>query len=464
MGSERLRVLVQSLGSVFALIFCGCAYQQNLDKFNALYYENDQKQAYEFSKSLAENDLLWEIQNGVVGWSIGEYEKSHIMLNKAEIVFNKNHEEGIFSTTGANLGATLINDNIKSYRGNIYEGVLINYYKALDNLALGNKQKARVEFNRANDRQRRAKDYYQKEIQRAIEEQHEKTKEKGGKASSVATEVTSKTQIDHILNTQYSNLKKYGAYDGFINPLVSYVSGLYFSLQGDPKGIDLLKEAYGINNSKFIGEDILAFQNGETTQKYTWIIIEDGKSPSKKEFSLTLPFDGYIFSFALPQLIDGVSFYNSFTLKSNEDVKNLAFEEISLFDGVIANEFSKQLPYIVTRAIISSVYKVVLQAVLNDNLGSIAGLTAAIFSVVTNSADTRITSIFPHKTWLNRSPNDIGKITLFGDDKKLYEFEISDDCLSNFEETNKLCKNTNNLVYIRTTKNSIITQLIIGDK
>lgn len=459
-----MRVLAQSLGIVLVFIFCGCTYQENLDKFDALYYENNQKQAYEFSEKLAKGDLLWEIQNGVVAWSIGEYIKSNIVLDNAEIVLNKNYEEGIFSTAGSNIGAILINDNVKSYRGNIYEGVLINYYKALDNLALGDDQKARVEFNRANDRQRRAKDYYEKEIQKAIEEEQEKNKKEGGEASNLVTSVTSKDQIDQILNTEYTNLKRYSAYNGFINPLVSYVSGLYFSLQGDPKGIDLLKEAYGVNNSKLVGEDIIAFQEGKTTQKYTWIIIEDGKSPSKKEFYVTLPFGGYIFSIALPQFVDGKSFYNSFMLKNNEDGQNLAFEEISLFDGVIANEFFKQLPYIVTRAIISSVYKIILQSTLKENIGEWGTLIAAAFTVATTSADTRITSIFPHKTWLNRIPNDIGKIALVGDNKRLYEFKISDDCPSKFEETNKVCKDTNNLIYIRTTKNGIITQLIIGDK
>lgn len=461
-----MRVLARSLEIVLVfIVFCGCAYQENLYKFNTLYYENNQKQAYEFSEKLAKGDLLWEIQNGVVAWGIGEYTKSNIVLDSAEAVLNKNYEEGIFSATGSNVGAILINDNVKSYRGNIYEGVLINYYKALDSLALGDDQKARVEFNRANDRQRRAKDYYEKEIQKAIEKAQEKNKKEEGRAFNVVTNATSKAQIDQILNTQYTNLKQYSAYDGFINPLVSYMSGLYFSLQGDPKGIDLLKEAYGVNNSKLVGEDIITFQDGKTTQKYTWIIIEDGKSPSKKEIHITLPFGDYIFSIALPQFVDGESFYDSFILKNNENGQNLAFEEISLFDGVIANEFFKQLPYIVTRAIISSAYKIILQAALKENVGEWGGLVGAIFTIATTSVDTRITSIFPHKTWLNRIPNNIGKIALVGDGKRLYEFKISDDCSSNkFKETNKVCKNTNNLIYVRTTKNGIIAQLVIGDK
>ncbi|PAF42324.1 hypothetical protein BKH45_04505 [Helicobacter sp. 11S03491-1] len=459
----------------------GCtSYQKNLNTFDKLYYEKNQQKAYAFSKKfIKKNDLLWEIQNGVSAYMVGEYKESIATLNQAEATLNKNYEAGIFSSATSNIGATLINDNVKSYKGYIYEGVLINYYKALDSLLMGDNALARVEFNRANDRQRRAKEYYQKEIKKALEAQNEQDKQKDAKFLSGNK---TQSQVDNILNTKYSNLKNFQAYDGFVNPLVSYVSGLYFSLEGDSKGIDLLKQAYGINHSKFVGEDIILFQDHQVDQnKYTWVIIEDGKAAFKEEFSLELPLvlndKVYYFGIALPQIIEGVDFYHTFNLKSPSKITD--FEEISLFDGVITNEFSKQLPYILTRSIISTAYKTFMQILLNENLGTIAGIMGAIFSVATTAADTRITTVFPHKIWLSRMQNheNEDKITLQADGKNIFEFEFANcpnasaksditqpNKIKNKTQSDKICKNTNNLIYLRTTKNNIIYKLLIGEK
>lgn len=462
-------------------LFAGCAYQENLNKFDSLYYGQKQQEAFEFSKKKSKNNLLWQIQSGVSGYVSGNYKDSLSLLDAAEELLNKNQAQGILSSSLSNTGATLINDNVKSYQGNLYEGVMINYYKALDALLLNDDARARVEFNRANDRQRRAKDYYQKEIKKAIQAQEKDGKTKNPKTSKEIEKNTSKDKIDSILNSKYSNLKRFAVYEGFINPLVTYMSGLYFSLQGDPKGIDLLKEAYGTNHSKIIAEDILLFQKHQyMPKKYTWIIVEDGRSALKQEFSFNIPLylvsnQVLYFGLALPQLQDGVDFYPSFDMKIKTGTKN--FEEISLFDGIIANEFSKQLPFIVTRAVISAVYKASMQSVLNDTLGTFAGIGGALFSAATTAADTRITTVFPHRVWLNRVQNNEEKIIVDGNGKKIFEAQLIEcktkqepsvepikKSKSKQEEEYKVCKNTNNIIYIRTTKNNIIPKLIVGEK
>ncbi|PAF54104.1 hypothetical protein BKH42_02515 [Helicobacter sp. 13S00482-2] len=470
-----------SLVFIFFLLLTGCSYQGNLNTFDTLYYNQNEQKAFEFSKKMAQNNLLWKIQSGVSGYMAGKYKESMSILDAAENLINKNQAQGFFSSSLSNVGATLFNDNIKSYQGNLYEGVLINYYKALNALMMDDDLRARVEFNRANDRQRRAKDYYQKEIQKALKNQEEKYK-KDPKAKQVDQNVSS-DKIDNILNSQYSNLKRFAIYDGFINPAISYISGLYFSLQGDFKGIDLLKEAYGINRSKLIAEDMILFEKKQyMKKKYTWIVIEDGKSPTKKEFSINLPLylisdQVLYFGLALPQLEEGSSFYDSFDMIDTKGSKN--FEEISLIDGVIANEFSKQLPYIITRAIISAVYKASMQSVLKQILGGYGAMGGALFSATTTAADTRITTVFPHKIWLNRVQNNEEKITIKANQKEILEIKLIncnankasfDDPTQNPILKNKekkeytVCKNTNNLLYIRTTKNNIIPKLIIGEK
>ncbi|PAF48031.1 hypothetical protein BKH46_01600 [Helicobacter sp. 12S02634-8] len=464
------------------LLISGCAnYQKDLQHFDTLYYNQDPAKAYKFSQKFANNSLLWGIQNGVSGFMSGDYQQSLQTLDSAENTLDKNQAQGIFASSLDNTGATLFNDNIKSYHGNIYEGILINYYKALDALLCDDLSRARVEFNRANDRQRRAKEYYQKEIQKAIQADLNANKDKQEMLSNNTDTNASEKKINNILDKQYSNLKNFQSYTDFINPLVSYVSGLFFSLQGDPKGIDLLKESYGINHSSIIGTDILSFQGNPNKNKpHTWIIIEDGQSPLKEELTLQLPLillngESYFFMLALPQLKDGKSFYTNFQLEG-KSTQN--FEEISVFDGVIANEFSKQLPYILTRAILSASYKAYMQSLLYQTAGNIGGLLGVVFSAITTSADTRITSVFPHKAWLAKISNDTKNITLRGDGRDIFSFELitcpqDTTPLSSPQDPSqpiatkdgfKICKNTNNVLYVRTTKNNIIPKLLIGEK
>lgn len=474
----EIKIKINFLFCIIAFIFFyGCSnYQAQLKQFDKDYYKNNPQKAYQLSLKLSKNDLLWEIQNGIAGYTISNYENSLKILNIAENKINKNYNVNIASNTAKNIGATLLNDNIKTYKGNIYEGVLINYYKALNALEMGNYALARVEFNRANDRQRRAKDYYQKEIQKAIQQDK---KEAGRGNQSLINSNTSEEKINYILNKQYSNLSKFKTYSGFINPSVSYVSGLFFGLAGDSKSIDLLKESYGINHSDIIGEDLLIFQNKQyLKQHYTWIIIEDGKNATKEEIRIDFPIiliNGgfYTFSMALPQLRDGVSFYRSFSLLQDQNYKS--FEEITNLDGVIANEFEKQLPYIIARSIIGAVLKVGLQVAMDKglgNFGSLGSLAASIFTIATTSADTRSTTVFPHKIWLYRIKNTDGIFKILGDARLLKTFEFS-DCLAKMKNTEnsnktidkneKICKNTNNVIYVRTTKDNVVSKILIGE-
>src|SRR5699024_3325774 len=64
----------------------------------------------------------------------------------------------------AGFMSVMVNDSERDYKALMSEAVLVNTYKGLAFLAEGNNEYARVEFNRADDRTRRAVDYFHKEI------------------------------------------------------------------------------------------------------------------------------------------------------------------------------------------------------------------------------------------------------------------------------------------------------------
>ncbi|AFI05067.1 hypothetical protein HCD_00175 [Helicobacter cetorum MIT 99-5656] len=430
--------------------------------FNTLYYEESPKKAYEYSKQFTKqkkNALLWDMQNGLSALYARDYKASLEILDKAENRFDAT--QNAFLKGASYVGATMVNDNVRVYGGNIYEGVLINYYKAIDYMLLNDSANARVQFNRANERQRRAKEFYYKEVQKAIKEMD------SNKQHRINME-RSREEASQILNATYSNLDKYRAYQGLINPVVSYLSGLFYALEGDKnKGLGYLNEAFGVSQNPVVANDLLFFQR-PTNDTFTWIIIEDGKEPQKSEFKIDVPIfmidSIYNASLALPRLEDGEAFYQNFSLQKGE--KTIPFETLSLMDAVVASEFRKQLPYIVTRAILSATFKLSMQAVANYYLGFLGGLVTSLYAGVSTFADTRNTSIFAHKFYVMRLKNKaFENYSVKADLTNAFSFFLqpcekplnTEEPPFEFVRTKQIfCSNRHNILYVRSFKNGFI--------
>lgn len=124
-----------------------CSHHSDLQTFNEYYYSGQDIKAYEYAKSKTgkNGDVLWNLQAGMSGFST-QTKENLMLLEQGEMLFSKYEAEGLMGGIFGNIGAMLVNENVKNYRGNIYEGVIFNYYKALNAMAQGNYGKARVEF------------------------------------------------------------------------------------------------------------------------------------------------------------------------------------------------------------------------------------------------------------------------------------------------------------------------------
>ncbi|GMB95901.1 hypothetical protein [Helicobacter sp. NHP22-001] len=426
--------------------------REQLQRFDQIYYNGAQfSNAYLFSKKMAKKDhsnaLLWDLQQGMSALMAGQYTNSIKAFNVAELRYDRHRN--LFGRSLGNVGAVLVNDNVRAYTGNVYESVLLNYYKAIDYLLLQDPKDARVEFNRANDRQRRAKEFYNKEIRKAVE----KMQQRGSNRLSAEQ---SNNQVQEILNNEYSNLDDFYAYNDLINPVVSYLSGLFFVENNDlSKGLDYLKEAYGISHSTTIGEDLIFF-NHPTSAHFTWVFIEDGQQATKKEFKINIPLplpNGiYDASLALPQLKEGVDFHSTFALRVGQKQRN--FEPLLLLDALIASEFKKQLPYILTRAITSTALKVGLEAVSNQYLGVLGGLFSSIYAAASTSADIRSSAVFPHKFYIVRLRNTHKHtIHILADGQDIYNFRLVVCSPNILLQPNTYCTNRDHVFYIRSFSN-----------
>jgi hypothetical protein len=377
-----------------------CTTTGDVKKANKLNAENYQLAAENAEKELKggflgklsnskSTDMYWALQAASARRNLQNYEQSNKWFDLAEKAYKKYNEENVLNKVGSGVASFLVNDKATDYKGEVYDGVMINTYKALNHLATNNFKKARVEFNRAGDRQRRAKNKYAKDIA-------EKNKELQ-KKKNVNQTLNSET-VKESLKKHYSNLDNFKAYPDFVNPYTTYISGLFYALDNDSiKGASKLKEAAGMTQNPVIEQDLLDL-NTKGLNNYAWVIFENGLGAYKEEFNIHLP----LFLFPNSSVkYTGVSFpklklnpkaLDSISVKGKTTANTQKFADM---DNVIATEFKKDLPIIQARSIASAIAKTIAQREIEKRAGGIAGLFAAVYQAATTGSDTRIWSALP---------------------------------------------------------------------
>ena len=425
-NKDAHRCFVSVLVLLGLLLFAGCnAPRDNLNTFNRQFEACDYNGSALFAegkiskrKNPARDDLLWSLQAATADRMSKDYQKSTEYFDKSESMLNYYDEQ--FSV-GDIFGSTLVNENVIPYRGEEYDGIMVNTYKALNFIAAGNMDLARVEFNRALDRQRRARENFAKEINKLKTELDKKQSHE--KYDIKANVESPKTQA--LLAQKYPGLYEFEAYPDFVNPFTTYMAGVFFNLIGDhSKAVDLLKEAYGmVQDNPYIAEDLYVTEkilDGQGKLENTvWLIFENGLGPVKEEFRLDIPLFlvtqsvKYV-GIALPMLKYRNRAYQHLTIEAGD--KSYTTSVVAEMDRVIQTEFSKDFKAILTRAIAAAAARAAAQYLFeqqNSSAGSIMSIATAAYSFVTNAADVRIWTSLPKEFQVARfpKPND-GKLRI----------------------------------------------------
>ncbi len=404
---------VKSDGSCLILLFLpllilsGCVtdsrIKRNIERANAANYAEVARYAEDNigNRWSKKTDLFWALQAASARRNLGHYDQSNTWFDIAEKQYKAYNEDSIFGTAVSKLAAILINDKVTAYKGEVYDGVLINTYKAINYLALGDYANARVEFNRALDRQRRAKTAFAKEIQAR---KAELAKSKHGEAiiQSIASDETQSK-----LKARYSNLDNFKAYSDFVNPYTTYMSGLFYGLQNDrSKAVDTLKEAYAMTMNTTVQEDLVTLSKEKHFNDSVWVIFENGAGPSKTEFRIDLPIFvatdrlDYI-GVSFPQLQFNDEAFSKISVSSGNHF--VATEQFADMDAVVANEFKKDLPAIQVTAITAAITKTLAQYALKEKYGTLGDIFA-LLQFSTTASDIRMWTSLPKNFQVARVP------------------------------------------------------------
>ena len=401
--------------------------REQLLSYNRYFEASDFNSAYNFAqknikggKKPDRDDLLWTLQAGTAKRLLKDYASSTSYFDKAED-FLKFYD--LRFSAADDMAAIAVNDNIVPYKGQEYDGVMANTYKALNFMSQGKFDLAQVEFNRAIDRQRRTKEKFEKEIKQV--------KDRLDKAQygSLAKSSLENPTLTQTLHNRYPQLYEYQAYKDYTNPFVTYLASVYFNGTGRPsKARDLLKETWGlVPDNQYVAQefdetDKLLGKN-ESFKNTVWFIFENGLGPVKSEFRIDLPLFlvtnriQYV-GIALPRLDYREIAFPYLQIESDNVKYDTAV--VCNMDRVIHSEFKKDFDAALTRAIISTTAKAAAQYAFtnqNSNGATIASIMVAAYSLATNAADVRIWTSLPKDFQIARFPvpqNKILKVTPVG--------------------------------------------------
>ena len=435
--SVSVKLCVAALAVAWLLTGCTSAlHKRRLNSYNTLYNKGNYAEAAKADglkdEDLAKPDsgkLLEYLQAGVALRYAGDYESSCKYFDAGETLIKAHNDTLMVEDAGKNVGAVLLNDAVMDYSGEEYDGIMVNTYKAMNFWQAGKMSLARVEFNRALDRQRRAKERFAAEIAKLQKEMDEKEaaenkklKAKSAKAQGMdIRKNVENPEVEEILKDKYASLYAFKPYPDFINPFTTYMAGLFFLSQNDhAKAVTLLKEAYGMmSDHPGVAADF-AVADGSMKQKSpcVWVVFENGLGPEKEELRIDLPLfvatsQVDYTAIALPKLVMRDAAYSELMVKDGTDHLLGRTSSLASMDRVVQTEFKKKYPMVLTRAIVSTLVKTTIQYVAKKKMGDLAGLAAAIIQGATTSADVRIWTGLPKEFQMARisAPKD-GKLVI----------------------------------------------------
>src|SRR5487761_2251066 len=160
--------------------------------------------------------VIWRLEQGAILRANGQYADSNLAFDQAQAKID-DYEQKAKVRVGQETGALLSNQAALDYEGRSYDGIMLNTYKALNYLALGEPDKARPELIRAYQRQQDAVEENKKRIEKV---QEEAAQSKDGEAVSRSLE---NPDLGPALNPVTANLESVHGYADYVNPFTVFL-------------------------------------------------------------------------------------------------------------------------------------------------------------------------------------------------------------------------------------------------
>ena len=298
------------------------------------------------------------------------------------------------------VGAALISERLKNYEGQDYEKVWLTTRLAMNRVALGDFDNARVDIKRTHEREAIIAEFRSKETLAAEEEAKSKGAAAGGKElNGYPVETLNDPEVLALKN-------------GYQNALSHYLAGFMYEVLGESglaapgyrKAIELKPET-GVLEEGLRGLDNRTSFTWKRRQRMTDVlfVVEAGDAPARKPKAFTIPVPtgrGMVTASISYPVIEPSTDPLLTTLSA-------AGTDLKLEKGVDVNVMARralkdEMPGMVLRGVTRAIAKGVMQNELQKGGGLVGGLIGAVASAATEVADDRMWRMLPGRVYIAR--------------------------------------------------------------
>ena len=406
--------------AVIGLLATGCrTYEQQNRVIQSWHQGNLPSAAAEATKMADQNAnnkdaIVWRLEQGAVLRGAGKYQDSNTAFDTAQEKIDQISQEAKVKL-GHEAGALLSNLANLPYTGRAYDGIMLNTYRALNYLQLGESDKARVELTRAYQRQQDAVEDNKRRI--------EKVQEEAAKSKDKAT--MDKAQQDPGFQSQVqgtcADLDRLKPYANYVNPFTVYLDGLFFMANAaDASDLErahksLERVAGFADGNDYVKQDLFDLDNlmkGKPLTPTTYVIFETGCAPLRGQIRIDIPIIVTKVSYvgaAFPTLKLQGNCVPGLTVTANGTSQTTSL--VASMDSVIGLDFKNEMPIVITKTIAAIVTKAVAAYGVNEAASQKGDFTALVSQIATagyqmavNTADTRTWTTLPKEFQLCRLP------------------------------------------------------------
>jgi hypothetical protein len=408
------------LAGTAGLLATGCQTYQQQNKAITSWQQGNLAAAVAEAKVRADKNadnkdaVIWWLEQGAVLRAAGQFADSNDAFDRAQAKID-DYAQKAKVRVGQEAGVLLSNQANLAYEGRAYDGIMLNTYKALNYLALGEPDKARPEIIRAYEREQDAVEANKKRIQET-QDAAQKTKDKAA---------IEKAQNDQKFQSQVSgataNLDGLKAYANYVNPFTVYLDGLYFLANAaDASDLERAHKSFErvtafAPDNDFVKQDLATADDviqGKPLPPLTYVVFETGCAPERGQIRVDIPIIVSRVSYvgaAFPTLKLQGNFTPSLTVTTADT--NVTTEQVASMDGVVALDFKNELPVVITKTIAATVTKAVAAYAVNEaanqqswEAGLFAQVATAGYQAAVNIADERTWTTLPKEFQVARVP------------------------------------------------------------
>jgi hypothetical protein len=345
-------------------------------------------------KKKGKHDLLYYLELGELQRLDGRVEDSQKTWRTADGTVQAWEETAKVNPEKALAGAAgfVVNDKLAPYEGHDYEKVMLSTRMALNHLAQGDFDNARVEIKRTHEREAVIADLRAKQVEKTEEE----AKKRGAKTGFKDLNGYPVSTID---NPEVNALR-----NSYQSAFSHYLAGYVYEALGEPSlAAPGYRQAVELHPGNPILEDALANLDNRSSaagegETDVLFVVESGVAPARisRQFTLPIPYNNtwlaYSVSFPVLEQRDVGEIPSAIRMGGVTATPTL----VTSVDAMARRSLQDDMPAIMLRGIIRSTAKAVAQYQVNqhDETG-LASIAVMLGSILTESADERTWRTLP---------------------------------------------------------------------